>query len=228
MDPTDIDVEEARTQSILRRARAHLPGQVVSYNPATARAVIDLGLVGKTAQGVADVPVRIPDAPVVWPRFGGCTVIGRLNPGDEVLCAIADRSIDRWLVSGGPVLLESDRMHELTDAVAIPGLCSGRTPRPDASVDMLVGREDGTATIRLRIDGAGVVTIEAPTINLGALTPANNQIAIARLVHSYLLAMLNTGVPGPADGGAALRTAWTGYLAANAPAAMAATKARAE
>lgn len=166
---SELTVLAALGADILRRARAHLPGVVVAYDPTTGRARVTVGLQGTTAQGVPDKPLEVPDAPVLWPRFGGCCVMGSLVPGDTVLLAIADRAIDRWLLAGGVVPLESDRMHEITDAVVLPGLMPDSRPPPaGAAAALTIGREDGTATLAITSTGPGVIQATATTIQLGS------------------------------------------------------------
>lgn len=181
---------------------------MLAYNPGTNRARIELGLVGKTANGIADVPLILPAVPVVWPRFAGAIVIGRLDPDDEVLLVVMDRSIDRWLLQGGPVDLESDRNHELTDAIAIPGLSSARNPIATDSSEVTIGREDGSATIYLtlgpapgtvRVQSTVDVLVEAPSVRLGesALNGAIDGDAGAAAALSAAITALTTIAAAP-------------------------------
>lgn len=90
---------------------------------------------------------------------------------------------------------------------------------------ILTGKETQTVTL----DAAGDIVVEpkaAKQLKIGST--ASDRIVTADLLHAYLLAMLGSGVPGPADGGAALRTAWVSYLGANPSSAFAAAKGVAE
>lgn len=215
------DALDAMAADVLRRARAHLPGEIVSYNPATGRASCVVGLVGQTAAGQTQAPIPLPDVPVVWPRFGGYSLVGMLYPGDGVLLAIADRAIDRWLLAGGVVPLESDRMHELTDAIAIPGLAPLTRPPPAAGA---AGLYLGSPTLATYLAMVGpTATLEAAVVQLGALAaePAVLGTTHAAALTAFLGALSAAatawaGLPGaPAvTFAAAVVTACTTYSAA--------------
>jgi hypothetical protein len=75
--------------------------------------------------------VQIPelaDVPLQYPGGGGATWTFPLKQGDEVLLNFSARNIDKWHQQGG--VQEQNvpfRMHDLSDAFAIPGFRS--TPR---------------------------------------------------------------------------------------------------
>lgn len=224
---TDVDALLKLRTDILRRVRKLKAGKVVTYDPLTERAVVELGILGQAASGHLRKPTIIPTALVLWPEFAGMQIKGRLNPGDEVLIGILDHSLDRWSVAGGPVTADSDRAHELVDAVVILGLKSTANLQPGDPTQLTIGRTDGTAVVQLSIDGPGIVTIEGATIRLG-LTAAAQHVALAEALHAYLVAMITASATGAADGGAAFKAALLVYLGANPPAGFASAKAVAE
>lgn len=90
---------------------------------------------------------------------------------------------------------------------------------------VLTGKEGQTVTL----DSSGDVVVEPkPGSQLKVGGTASDQIVTADKLHTYLTALFGSGAPGAADGGAALKLAWTGYLAANSSAAFAAAKGVAE
>lgn len=227
MRTTLTDVLAAWQRDTLGRLRVAVPAVVTAYDPAPlCRVNVNLVLQGRDAVGTPQVPPPLYSVPVLWPRGGGFTLQWDLAAGDEVMLLVADRALDRYLTQGGVVDLESDRAHELGDAMCIPGLSTAAHPRP-ASTGLVLGREDGTAVLRISPVGASI-ELEGPEIRLGVGATVDNHVAIAELVHSYLAALFASGVPVAMDGGAALQTAWQLYLATNPPSAFAATKAIAE
>jgi hypothetical protein len=76
----------------------------------------------RTTDGeVFDYP-KIVSVPVVFPRSRYFSLTYPIEKDDTVLLVFTERSMDRWLRSGGTVDPRDPRRHDLTDAVAIPGL----------------------------------------------------------------------------------------------------------
>lgn len=195
VDPVLLD---RLASDILRRARAHLPAVITSYSSATGRARATIGLVGQQATGQVDTPIPLVDAPVVWPRFGGFSLVGPLQPGNTCLACIADRSIDRWLLAGGNVPLESDRMHEITDAVLIPGLVPLTLPPPAlGAAGLYLGQDAGTAYLQIVGPAVNVV---GETVRLGGPTAAQAAMLGTQLVAALIpIASAVNAIPPAAD-----------------------------
>jgi len=134
----------------------------------------------------------VPDVPVVWPRSGGAQMTMPVRRGDTVLLVFTDRSIDRWLAQGGNVTPDDRRQHDLSDAVAVPGLVPfadfGGVEPSENNDDVLV-RYDGSQ-VRLKPNGAvevetantvevstGHVTINAPVQINGNVTVDGDVVA---------------------------------------------------
>jgi len=147
-----------------------LPARVERYDHTAQRAEVLPLLRRQYADGdVESMPV-LPDVPVVWPRSGGAQMTMPVNKGDTVLLVFSDRSIDRWLAQGGEVAPDDPRQHDVSDAVAIPGLVpfadfGGRVEASENNEDVLVRY----AGIKFRLQGDGTVDLDAPgDINLNA------------------------------------------------------------
>lgn len=225
-DPTEMDKMEAFGRYLRGRVRTWLPGVVQAYNPATGRARIAIGLLGGSptglaASGVIDTPTVIPEVPVVWSRGAGMGDFGNLVPGDTGMLCFASRAIDLWLIAGGFVPLESDRMHELIDAAFIPGVAPLSAPPPAAAaLGRLWGREDGTCTITANAEGPGVMQLEAATIRLGQA--ATHPLLLA---DSFLSALATfVGALSSAANIAAVNLAATAFTTALGAAPMVSTK----
>lgn len=190
---TDV-VHLADLQAGLRSMQCDLHtaklGRVIAYADATGKATVQLMRRPKDRRGLPILQPPIPSVPVLWIGMGGLLGIrGILQPGDDVLLVALDRDHSPYFATtasaaAGPFDAKSERMHSLSDVVALP------------------------VTFRL------VPGVQPGTIRVGDAA-ATQQVAMAQALHVYLSAMLAAGTPALGDGGAALRTAWTGYLASN-------------
>jgi hypothetical protein len=96
---------------------------------------------------VEDLPV-IPNVPVCFPRGKGAngkcySLKFPVNVGSEVLLIFSDKSLDKWLAVGGKVDPADDHAHNLTDAMAIPGISDFAHPLASIPDDCVTIGEDG-------------------------------------------------------------------------------------
>lgn len=104
-----------------------LPAKVVSFDPKKQTVTLAVQIKMQLADGSgADIPPLV-DVPVSFPRGGGFAVTFPLKAGDEGIAIFSERCIDSWWHSGGASLPLDFRLHDLSDAMFIPGICS--TPR---------------------------------------------------------------------------------------------------
>lgn len=102
------------------------PGIVVSYNPATNRAIVRPAMPRRLADdSILEVP-NLYEVPVLWPVSSGGGANGvsmtmPIQPGDGVMIAYQQRSLDGWS-SNNNAAPDDPRRHDISDAVAIPGL----------------------------------------------------------------------------------------------------------
>lgn len=181
-----------------------LPGRIESYDDAKQKANIEL-CIGEAFDDDGTPAVRkypaLVDVPVVFSGSGGRRIKFPVAVGDSVLVIFAARSVDRWLARGGRNVDPGDqRDHDLSDAVAIPGLMDF------AHVD----------------DASTMIDITASEIRLGA--GATSAVALKSDLDA-LKSAINSWTPVAMDGGAALKAALTA-LFATWP--VCATKAKAE
>lgn len=138
--------------------RVSLPARVESYDHTTQRASVKPVLRRSYRDGeVDDMPV-IPDVPVVFPRSGGASLTMPVQRGDGVLLVFEDRSIDKWLAEGGDVTPDDPRKHDLSDAVAVPGLYSFADASPAENNEDTLLQYAGSA---IRLKGNGDIEIAA-------------------------------------------------------------------
>lgn len=121
--------ETPNLESVIQRAidfnlsqvNTCLPGIVTRYDHAKQQADVQPALKKKYQTGeVVSLPV-IPNVPVAHPRAGQSIVHMPIAVGDTVLLIFSQRSLDKWLSSGGQVDPEDARKFHLSDAFAIPG-----------------------------------------------------------------------------------------------------------
>lgn len=142
-----------------------LPGVVVDYDPTDGTATIELQVrdVVMDADGVEsfeDHP-KIPGVPVIFPRSSGAFITWVVQPGDRMLVVFCSQSIDQWLGTGIVSNTNDSRRHDISHAVAIPGLypmISPLTPVTDAP----------TSGMALGVPGGKQIRI-ASTVKLGGV-----------------------------------------------------------
>lgn len=152
--PSLLEVLRAVVEARLADVRVSMPARVVSYD-ATRQAVsvkpiIRQGRIDSTGERVADSLPVIENVPVVFPGAGGFRVTFPVAAGDTVLLVFSEQSLDKWLALGGrdtdPL---DDRRHDLTDAVAVPGLRSFADALDSAPTDSMSIGKDGGPTIEI-------------------------------------------------------------------------------
>lgn len=70
---------------------------------------------------VREMP-KIPKVPVAHQRTASAIIHMPIQKDDYVLLVFTERSIDKWIQSGGVIDPEDTRKHHLSDAVAIAGI----------------------------------------------------------------------------------------------------------
>lgn len=200
----DDPVEAQRTAQDGRQAEiwTALPGIIQSFNPIALTVTVQPAIQGSITAADGSVfrvnlPV-LPDVPVAFPHGGGFSLTYPLKAGDEVLVVFASRCMDAWWQSGGVQAPAEQRMHDLSDGIAIPGPWSqAHKLVPPVDIENVQLRtDDGKAHVTMMPDyticaqnpvaeitispagditlkGAGTITLDAPQIVLkGNITTA--------------------------------------------------------
>lgn len=138
-----------------------LPASIVAYTPATQRADVKPQLKHTVRDAlenkelVEDLPI-LCDVPIMFQRFGGFMLTMPVAVGDTVLLVFTDRSIDKWKTNGGNVDPIDLRAHDISDAVAIPGLYPGPEALPSTLTTGLAIGKEGDTTLQIHIDGTSI------------------------------------------------------------------------
>lgn len=116
---TDLQIQQAQLN-----LHTALPAKVVSFDAVKQTVTLAVQIKMQLADGSgADIPPLV-DVPVSFPRGGGFAVTFPLRAGDEGIALFSERCIDGWWQSGGASLPLDFRLHDLSDAMFIPGVCS--------------------------------------------------------------------------------------------------------
>lgn len=101
-----------------------LPAKVISFNANNQTVTLAVQISQVLTDGTTDQLPPLLDVPVSFPRGGGYAVTFPLQAGDEGLAVFNERCIDGWWQSGGISPPLDFRLHDLSDAVFFPGICS--------------------------------------------------------------------------------------------------------
>ncbi len=180
-----VDALQQLVETVRSDINTTVPGKVVSYNPATNRAVVIPSLPRKLANGVELAPPQIVEVPVMFTTSGmggkQASLTFPIAPGDGVKLDFSQRSIEDWL-SGSNVAPTDPRQFDLSDCIATPGLNSAGvvgdaenvvlrmdqstvTLKPDNTI--VLGNANGSITIA----PDGTITLKGTSVIVD--TPAN-------------------------------------------------------
>lgn len=191
----DREVYDSILKGAKQSIRVSMPGVIKSFDPETVTCVVEVSIYipkpesaeGKSIDRLAQDNVFYPlilDAPVIFPRGGGCTLTFPISAGDECLVIFADRCIDFWWQNGGVQNGSRGRMHDYSDAFVIPGPQSQAKKISGISTTAAQLRtDDGTAFIELSAGGditattTGNATINAPEIVLNGNVTINGNLS---------------------------------------------------
>lgn len=152
-----------------------LPGIVESFDPVPMTVSVQPSIKGRIQDengkaSSVDLPL-LADVPVVFPCGGGFTLTYPIKAGDECLVVFASRCIDGWWQSGGVGGTPDERMHDLSDGIAIVGPRS-QARKLDPAVDadnVQLRTDDGQAHITMMPDYT--IRAQNPTAEI-LMTPA--------------------------------------------------------
>ncbi len=170
MSQTTSQAELLRWALNTRVSQIHtaLPAEVVAYDLETqtvdVQPLIKRVTVDRDGNQLVESLPQINAVPVLFPRAGGAFVSFPVAEGDTVLLVFSERSLDLWRERGGEVDPGDLRMHQLADAIAIPGLYPSNAALADAHAENIVIGFDGGAHIHIKPNGE---------VHLGQENPAS-------------------------------------------------------
>lgn len=173
--PESDELLRLAIDSFLEDVHTCMPGKVESYDAdkqkADVKPMLKRLIQHEDGQETVESLPVIPDVPVIFQRGGGFFQSFPLKKGDLVALHFAERSIDSYLSSSGA---DSDpgvfTRHDLTDAVAVPGLYPfNRAIKDISSANMVMGDDNGGIQIHLTPDGTMEVKLEGDSSDAVAL-----------------------------------------------------------
>lgn len=178
-------IREAMEQR-LSEVNTFMPAIVTKYVPGeqevNVQPTLKIAYVCDDGTEGTDTLPEIQHVKVLFPRAGGFFLSMPIEKGDLVALVCSQRSLDEWSGSSGKVIMDPIdlRMHDISDAVAIPGLYPDSKALPDnINSGMAVGKERG---IQLRITDSDTVEITSG----GAEASTGGFVALADLVLTEL------------------------------------------
>ena len=169
------------------RISTAIPGVVDSYDASTRRASVFPAARRLLTDGTTRDMPPIPNVPVLHPGGAGLFVHFHLEPGDPVLLVAAQRGIDGFRTEKGVYTPNVDRIHDLQDAIAIPGF--GSRSAFAVRDGFTIQTPDGTTVVQvqpneIRLEAADVVIQGRLAVNGDVTIQGNVQITGSRLQHN--------------------------------------------
>lgn len=171
------DAIRAAMESRLADLHVSLPGRVESYNMSKQIASVKPLVKKKLLDGSVLSMEVLSNVPVIMPRTAAGSLTFPIARGDYVLLLFAERAIDNWMSLGGEQLPGDPRKHDLSDAIAIPGLFPSNASASPAEEGAVILECGGSVKVKLK---GGKVAIGTPTTEvLAIISSALNELASA-------------------------------------------------
>ena len=133
-------------------------GEIVSFDPATVTAEIQIGVTFPLDGGEMMPITNLLNVPIMALKAGGFTMTFPVKAGDECIVFFSQRDISTWIENGGQIQPSTPRQLNLSDAVALVGLQSAKTRQQNYHADNFEIRSEN-ASVSISPDGA--VTLDA-------------------------------------------------------------------
>jgi hypothetical protein len=115
------DVLEDFQRNMFANFNCHSIGQIISFDNNNQTARIQIQYKRNVNNNFVSYPVLV-DCPCVILTGGSVSLRMPIKAGDSCLVLFNDRDIDNWFISGEENILNSERMHDLSDGIALVGI----------------------------------------------------------------------------------------------------------
>lgn len=173
------EIIESWIEDKISNVHTSLPGNIISYNSATNRAIVKPSGIYKTNDGRSLEYPAIYNVPVVFPTGAGAGITYPVKPGDGCLLHFSESQTDDFLSQG-----DSDdiRKHSLNDAICTPGLNTNAMPSNIAHSDD-VCMYNGSSMVRLGGGGFSGSLADGTTFNISGGDIVVNGISLTKHRH---------------------------------------------
>ncbi len=113
-----VEEIENKIQNTVNGVHTALPGTIQSFDPSTCKAVVQPIGCFKTPAGEEMAYPAISDVPVIIPQTSNIVIAFPVRSGDGCLLVFSEQELDYFMHGGS----SSELHHDLTNAIAIPGL----------------------------------------------------------------------------------------------------------
>jgi hypothetical protein len=171
--PTAAELLRLAISGALEDVHVAIPGRIEEWDATTQKASVKplikrLIAADDGSEILEELPI-ITDVPVVFPRSSEFFVSFPMTKGDLVLLIFCERSIDVWLSGNGDDTNPDDfRRHDLSDAIAIPGMYPFKKAISQVDKDNMVLGKDKGIQIHLTPDGTVEAKMGGGTAGLSA------------------------------------------------------------
>lgn len=117
-------------REIMKGVCTSIPGHVLTFDPATQMAQVQLGIMRVDINGAEFKVPPIIEVPVYFPGGDYC-IEYQIDPQCEGDILFSQRCIDGWIQSGGIAANPIGRFHSMQDAMFLPGFRSKPNALPD-------------------------------------------------------------------------------------------------
>ena len=96
MDATQTELLEQAKNNAMMDVRVSMPARIVSFNPATKTASVEIGLKMVNADDTQSEYPPLVDCPCLFTRGGGFHLVHPYKAGDKGIVLFSDRCFDGW------------------------------------------------------------------------------------------------------------------------------------
>ena len=175
MDATQTELLEQAKNNAMMDVRVSMPARIVSFNPATKTASVEIGLKMVNADDTQSDYPPLVDCPCIFTRGGGSHLVHPYTAGDKGIVLFSDRCFDGWFQAGQVAPPMDFRVHSMSDAYFIGGADCLDNVSPIVNDAMFIGKDDNSAGVTIKASGdidlngvnispSGIITLPDGTI----------------------------------------------------------------
>ena len=175
MDATQTELLEQAKNNAMMDVRVSMPARIVSFDPATKTASVEIGLKMVNADDTQSEYPPLVDCPCLFTRGGGFHLVHPYKAGDKGIVLFSDRCFDGWFQAGQVAPPMDFRVHSMSDAYFIGGADCLDNVSPIVSDAIFIGKDDNSAGVTIKASGdidlngvnispSGIITLPDGTI----------------------------------------------------------------